>query len=72
MNPPSVMSAVVGSHCSSSKSWPSCRTITPHSFATSLVAMFWYNALVTPLAWTLLSYALLWRNETQHNREAMR
>jgi hypothetical protein len=31
----------------------------------SLVAMLWYNALVTPLAWTLLSYALLWRNETQ-------
>jgi len=29
----------------------------------SLVAMLWYNALVTPLAWTFLAYALLWRNE---------
>jgi hypothetical protein len=29
----------------------------------SLVAMFWYNALVTPLAWTFCAYALLWRNE---------
>ncbi|OLE21156.1 MAG: hypothetical protein AUG44_28650 [Actinobacteria bacterium 13_1_20CM_3_71_11] len=28
----------------------------------SLVAMFWYNALVTPLAFTMLAYALLWRN----------
>jgi hypothetical protein len=28
----------------------------------SLVAMFWYNALVTPLAWTFCAYALLWRN----------
>jgi O-antigen ligase len=27
----------------------------------SLVAMFWYNALVTPLAWTFCAYALLWR-----------
>jgi hypothetical protein len=26
-----------------------------------LVAMFWYNALVTPLAWTFCGYALLWR-----------
>jgi hypothetical protein len=34
--------------------------------ATSLVgsftAMFWYNALVTPLAFALLAVALLWRN----------
>jgi hypothetical protein len=29
----------------------------------SLVAMFWYNALVTPLAWTFCAYALLWRNQ---------
>ncbi|GAA0959706.1 O-antigen ligase family protein [Virgisporangium aurantiacum] len=28
----------------------------------SLAAMFWYNALVTPLAWTFCAYALLWRN----------
>jgi hypothetical protein len=30
----------------------------------SLVSMLWYNALVTPLAFTLLAYALLWRNAT--------
>jgi hypothetical protein len=30
----------------------------------SLVSMFWYNALVTPLALTMLGYALLWRNDT--------
>src|SRR6185312_15293983 len=29
----------------------------------SLAAMFWYNALVTPLAWTFCAYALLWRND---------
>ncbi|MEV0839653.1 hypothetical protein AB0I55_08840 [Actinocatenispora sera] len=28
----------------------------------SLASMFYYNALVTPLAFTFLSYALLWRN----------
>ena len=28
-------------------------------------AMFWYNALVTPLALTVLAYAVLWRNRTQ-------
>jgi hypothetical protein len=27
----------------------------------TFVAMFWYNALVTPLAFTFLAYALLWR-----------
>jgi hypothetical protein len=31
---------------------------------TSFAAMLWYNALVTPLAFMLLAYALLWRNET--------
>lgn len=31
----------------------------------SLVAMFWYNALVTPLAWTFCAYALLWRNNAR-------
>jgi hypothetical protein len=31
----------------------------------SLVAMFWYNALVTPLAFTFLAYSLLWRNNTR-------
>ena len=25
--------------------------------------MLWYNALVTPLAFMFLAYALLWRNE---------
>ncbi len=28
----------------------------------SFSAMFWYNALVTPLAFLLPAYALLWRN----------
>jgi hypothetical protein len=28
----------------------------------TFVAMLWYNALVTPLAFTMLGYALLWRN----------
>lgn len=28
----------------------------------SLVSALWYNSLVTPLAFTLLAYALLWRN----------
>jgi len=27
----------------------------------TFVAMFWYNSLVTPLAFTFLAYALLWR-----------
>ncbi len=31
----------------------------------SLVSMFWYNALVTPLALTMLGYALLWRNDRE-------
>jgi O-antigen ligase len=30
----------------------------------SFAAMFWYNALVTPLAFMFLAYALLWRNAT--------
>jgi hypothetical protein len=34
----------------------------------SLVAMFWYNALVTPLAWTFCAYALLWRNGMHRTR----
>src|SRR5207302_788120 len=28
----------------------------------TFAAMLWYNALVTPLAFTMLGYALLWRN----------
>jgi hypothetical protein len=27
--------------------------------------MFYYNALVTPLAFTFLSYVLLWRNAAE-------
>lgn len=29
----------------------------------SLIASLWYNSLVTPLAFTMLGYATLWRNE---------
>ncbi len=32
------------------------------AIATSFSAMLWYNALVTPLAFMVLAYALLWRN----------
>jgi hypothetical protein len=32
------------------------------AIAGTFVAMLWYNALVTPLAFALLAYALLWRN----------
>ena len=32
---------------------------------TSFAAMLWYNALVTPLAFLFLAYALLWRNQTE-------
>lgn len=32
------------------------------AIVTSFSAMFWYNALVTPLAFMFLAYALLWRN----------
>lgn len=31
----------------------------------SFCAMFWYNALVTPLAFTFLSYAVLWRTHLE-------
>jgi O-Antigen ligase len=34
------------------------------AIVTSFAAMLWYNALVTPLAFLFLAYALLWRNET--------
>jgi O-Antigen ligase len=33
------------------------------AIAGSFAALFWYNALVTPLAFLFLAYALLWRNE---------
>jgi len=48
--------------------WRFRRDVTPVGLAASaavrgtFVAMFWYNALVTPLAFTMLGYALLWRN----------
>lgn len=32
------------------------------ALAGCFAAMFWYNALVTPLAFAFLAYALLWRN----------
>jgi hypothetical protein len=35
------------------------------AIGSSFVSMFWYNALVTPLAFTMLAYALLWRNADQ-------
>ncbi|OLB64153.1 MAG: hypothetical protein AUI10_12290 [Actinobacteria bacterium 13_2_20CM_2_72_6] len=50
--------------------WRFRRDATPIGLAggaalvSSFVAMFWYNALVTPLAFTMLGYALLWRNAT--------
>ena len=37
------------------------------AIVTSYAAMLWYNALVTPLAFLFLAYALLWRNETEGN-----
>jgi hypothetical protein len=33
------------------------------AIVSSLAAALWYNSLVTPLAFTLLAYAILWRNE---------
>ncbi|GGM17222.1 O-antigen ligase family protein [Dactylosporangium sucinum] len=33
------------------------------AIVSSLAAMFWYNALVTPLALTFLAYVVLWRNQ---------
>ncbi|GIG70841.1 hypothetical protein [Phytomonospora endophytica] len=33
----------------------------------SLTSMFYYNALVTPLALTMLAYALLWRNKRENH-----
>ncbi|MEV0715082.1 hypothetical protein AB0H87_10510, partial [Asanoa sp. NPDC050611] len=36
----------------------------------SFAAMFWYNTLVTPLAFMFLAYALLWRNDLQPRRHS--
>ncbi|HEY0002700.1 MAG TPA: hypothetical protein VGB74_19765 [Actinoplanes sp.] len=35
------------------------------AIVTSFSAMLWYNALVTPLAFMLLAFALLWRNSLE-------
>jgi hypothetical protein len=39
------------------------------AIVTSFSAMLWYNSLVTPLAFMVLAYALLWRNA--HCREVL-
>ncbi|HEY8473467.1 MAG TPA: hypothetical protein VIL37_12645 [Natronosporangium sp.] len=36
----------------------------------SFVSTLWYNALVTPLAFAMLSYALLWRNSQRDGQPA--
>jgi hypothetical protein len=35
------------------------------AIVTSFSAMFWYNSLVTPLAFMVLAFALLWRNSLE-------
>jgi hypothetical protein len=37
------------------------------ALVTSFSAMLWYNSLVTPLAFTVLAFALLWRNSLEGN-----
>ncbi|MCA2215682.1 hypothetical protein [Jidongwangia harbinensis] len=37
---------------------------------TSFSAMLWYNSLATPLAFMVLAYALLWRNQLEGEAEA--
>jgi hypothetical protein len=37
------------------------------ALVTSFSAMLWYNSLVTPLAFMVLAFALLWRNATERN-----
>jgi O-antigen ligase len=39
------------------------------AIVSSFAAMFWYNALVTPLALTFLAYAVLWRNQQRGFRQ---
>ena len=39
------------------------------AIVTSFSAMLWYNSLATPLAFMVLAYALLWRNEQAANRQ---
>jgi hypothetical protein len=38
----------------------------------SLLYNFYYNALVTPLAFTMIAYGLLWRNDVEHARISQR
>ena len=38
------------------------------AIVTSFSAMLWYNSLATPLAFMVLAYALLWRNEHRGER----
>ncbi|MDT4989056.1 MAG: hypothetical protein QOI74_3150 [Micromonosporaceae bacterium] len=38
------------------------------AIVSTFAAMFWYNALVTPLAFTFCGYALLWRNAARWPR----
>lgn len=38
----------------------------------SLVYNFYYNAIITPLGFFMLAYALLWRNDIEHARVARR
>jgi hypothetical protein len=38
----------------------------------SLVYNFYYNAIITPLGFFMLAYALLWRNDVEHARVARR
>ena len=40
------------------------------ALVTSFTAMLWYNALVTPLGFMVLAYALLWRNSTASQGDA--
>lgn len=40
------------------------------AIASSFASMLWYNALVTPLAFLMLGYALLWRNDTERQSAA--
>jgi len=39
------------------------------AIVTSFSAMLWYNSLATPLAFMVLAYALLWRNEIEGENE---
>ncbi|MGA5301389.1 O-antigen ligase family protein [Nucisporomicrobium flavum] len=40
------------------------------AIVSSFTAMFWYNAIPTPLAFMFLAYALLWRNQLEGDADA--